>query len=739
MFEEKMWAWCARLTILAASAMVGAVVASSSRACSSLFPSTMSMSPLAPGLALGHVPVTVWGCTPSGSVYVRLGATLSSSGHQWQQVEGALVHIAVEGGGLLWGTNAAGDIFRRLGISPGTPFGVSWEKVEGGLRSVSIAPQAGSNGQYVVWGTNSANDIYMRTGVTAQSAGGAWKHVEGQLTQVHADSSGAVWGVNAGGNIYKRTGVSAGNPAGSGWQQVEGSLKFVTVAAQFGAPLGTSVVWGVNSSDDIYVRAGVTAQSAGLPWVHIPGKLKQIHADAAGAVWGVNAGGNIFRRVNITPANPAGSDWEQVDGNLAHVCCAAELNWPTVSSPMGAPGGMSMGHHHAGGMGSPSPMGHPGAAGMGMGMGMGSPMGHHHAGGMGNPNSMGGQMGHQTAGGMFSPMGQHPHGMGMGMGGQMGSQAVGGMGSPMGHYAAGGMGGGQMGHHHAGMGSPMGHKFPAGNSAVWGVNAGGSVYMRFGATLASPGGQWQQVDGHLVYVHVAADGQVWGTNAGGSIYRRLGVSPQNPAGSGWQQVEGSLKKLSIGSQPGAPFGTAIVWGVNSGDDIFVRSGVTHQSAGSAWQKVEGKLKQVHVDVNGIVWGVNAADAIFRRTGISPANPVGSGWEQVQGSLKFITSGAQAGAPQGTSVVWGVNGQGHIYMRSGVTAHSAGGNWQQVAGSLAQVHADAAGAVWGCNAGGSIYRRTGISPSSPGGLEWAQVEGALTVVSPNAAAVEGMGW
>jgi len=74
-----------------------------------------------------------------------------------------------------------------------------------------------------------------------------------------------------------------------------------------------------------------------------------------------------------------------------------------------------------------------------------------------------------------------------------------------------------------------------------------------------------------------------------------------------------------------------------------------------------------------------------------------------------------------SLIYSVNSGDQIYHRTGSTLQSAGRDWQQAPGGLAQIHADAAGAVWGTNSQGGIYRRTGISPQSPAGQSWEQVE------------------
>ena len=57
-------------------------------------------------------------------------------------------------------------------------------------------------------------------------------------------------------------------------------------------------------------------------------------------------------------------------------------------------------------------------------------------------------------------------------------------------------------------------------------------------------------------ISVSDKDHVWGVNSGDYIYRRTGDS--------WQQVSGRLKVVSVG-QSG-------VWGVNSNDDIFYRTG-----------------------------------------------------------------------------------------------------------------------------------------------------------------------
>ena len=60
----------------------------------------------------------------------------------------------------------------------------------------------------------------------------------------------------------------------------------------------------------------------------------------------------------------------------------------------------------------------------------------------------------------------------------------------------------------------------------------------------------------LTKVSVSDNDHVWGVNSGDNIYRRTGNT--------WERVSGGLKVVSVG-QSG-------VWGVNTNDDIFYRTG-----------------------------------------------------------------------------------------------------------------------------------------------------------------------
>ena len=73
--------------------------------------------------------------------------------------------------------------------------------------------------------------------------------------------------------------------------------------------------------------------------------------------------------------------------------------------------------------------------------------------------------------------------------------------------------------------------------------------------------------------------------------------------------------------------------------------------GTGGQKVAGKLQHVSVSPQGHVWGVNSANNIYIRTGITTSNKGGSSWKEVPGSLKQISAGGWG--------VWGVNARNEV--------------------------------------------------------------------------------
>ncbi len=88
-----------------------------------------------------------------------------------------------------------------------------WHWMDGKMIQVDVSPD-----DSVVWGVNSAQQIFFRKG----DGDVVWQRVNpGSLKHVSVGSLG-VWGVDKADIIWYRSGVSTDNPAGTGWQNIEG-------------------------------------------------------------------------------------------------------------------------------------------------------------------------------------------------------------------------------------------------------------------------------------------------------------------------------------------------------------------------------------------------------------------------------------------------------------------------------------------------------------------------------------
>ncbi|XP_069478134.1 fish-egg lectin-like isoform X2 [Ambystoma mexicanum] len=163
-----------------------------------------------------------------------------------------------------------------------------------------------------------------------------------------------------------------------------------------------------------------------------------------------------------------------------------------------------------------------------------------------------------------------------------------------------------------------------GAAGVWGVNGGHLIYKLVG-------GDWVQTAGLLKQVDAGGAQFVSGANRNDDIYclgNSATVSVKDDSGLPWVNIEGKLKYYSCG-----PLGC---WGVNSADDIYYRHSVSDCACeGSRWEQVQGKLSMIEVGSDGSVYGVNSIGDLYRRNEISLQNPLGSSWSQVTfASQKF---------------------------------------------------------------------------------------------------------
>ncbi|XP_056399738.1 fish-egg lectin-like [Hyla sarda] len=151
-----------------------------------------------------------------------------------------------------------------------------------------------------------------------------------------------------------------------------------------------------------------------------------------------------------------------------------------------------------------------------------------------------------------------------------------------------------------------------GPAGVWGVNRANNIYRL-------DDDSWVAVNGLLKQVDAGGNKFLSGANAGDLIFcLNQDQAISRSAVFTYTQLEGALKYYSCG-----PYGC---WGVNSANNIYYRYDVTPTSCrGSRWQQIEGSLVMVEVGTDGSVYGVNAQGYLFKRDGISASNPTGTFW------------------------------------------------------------------------------------------------------------------
>ncbi|XP_073511452.1 fish-egg lectin-like [Phyllobates terribilis] len=151
-----------------------------------------------------------------------------------------------------------------------------------------------------------------------------------------------------------------------------------------------------------------------------------------------------------------------------------------------------------------------------------------------------------------------------------------------------------------------------GPAGVWGVNNANIVFNLRNSQWISVTGLLQQVD---------AGGNVFlaGVDNQNNVFcLRQSCTTSKASLVTFTQLDGSLDYYSCGL-----FGC---WGVNSNNDIFFRQNVSPDVCqGSQWQQVDGKLVQLEVGTDGSVFGVNDVGTAFVRDGISASNPTGTVW------------------------------------------------------------------------------------------------------------------
>ncbi|KAM4015296.1 fish-egg lectin-like [Anomaloglossus baeobatrachus] len=163
----------------------------------------------------------------------------------------------------------------------------------------------------------------------------------------------------------------------------------------------------------------------------------------------------------------------------------------------------------------------------------------------------------------------------------------------------------------------------AGLAGVWGVNRLQNVYKLVYGT-------WLLMSGRLKQIDAGGNKFVVGVNGMDDIYcLNQNDTTSNSSNQTYVSVDGSLMYYSCGNQS--------CWGVNAYNYIYYRYNAQPTNCkGTSWQQIDGQLKMVEVGSDGSVEGISAG------------NPIGTSWTQLnfvdsfqhvsydQGNLWMIT-------------------------------------------------------------------------------------------------------
>ena len=185
--------------------------------------------------------------------------------------------------------------------------------------SLSIQPSSDGGGEssVVCWAVATNGEALYRVGVTRETpAGLAWSHVRSDVMfqSVSLGSDGEVWLVSEQGHAVWRQGVSLSCPAGQAWVQLpspDSTTRLKSIEA------GRAGVFALDVNNKLWLRAGRAPQyPEGTSWLAVCGGVRSLSlGHGTPDLWAVleeveGVSGVLARRSGVTPASPAGQDWD---------------------------------------------------------------------------------------------------------------------------------------------------------------------------------------------------------------------------------------------------------------------------------------------------------------------------------------------------------------------------------------------------------------------------------------------
>jgi carbonic anhydrase len=236
----------------------------------------------------------------------------------------------------------------------------------------------------------------------------------------------------------------------------------------------------------------------------------------------------------------------------------------------------------------------------------------------------------------------------------------------------------------------------------------------------SRGASFEKVDGGLKWISVGESG-VWGVNSGGTVYFRVGIDADNLRGTGWTSRWSGYSQVSSGRHG--------VWLVSA---KYVVSFASPESSASPTPipSPTPNITQVSAGRYG-VWARDTSGGVFYRVGVNDAKPMGDKWARLTTPYKMgdISSGDFG--------VWAVEQypKNNLYFlrdsMTGTLEKPAGSIFSKVDSNISRVSSGFLG-VWALGTGGSVSQaiksRSGITAENPTGAGWRIQDGLLNEIT-----------
>jgi hypothetical protein len=303
----------------------------------------------------GHV----WGVDDENKVYYRHGISPTTiRGTHWAEIpQSNFVDVAVCTDGHVWAVGADQKIYTRTMIVDDDQVGQAWAVVEDHVCENQVCQNTATQvtcggGNVMILGAN--NRVYRRSQVTNDNpAGHGWENpagldVDNMWSQVTAGENNQVWmlhasdknvyryegssyqavqpgrfkqincgnwmlvGVTAYNEVYFRQNYAESTPNGDDWEQLSGSMAFVSTAEE-------SIVWALDQSGSLWVLDGGDISVVSVihnedeGWTKVEdGKLVQVDVGRNGHLIGRFTDGLTYFRTGITTDAPMGAGWSQL-------------------------------------------------------------------------------------------------------------------------------------------------------------------------------------------------------------------------------------------------------------------------------------------------------------------------------------------------------------------------------------------------------------------------------------------